>query len=105
MKRSEIKNRLENLRQQLVTKYGPEKIILFGSAAGDGEEINDIDLLIIKNDVPHFGAERIRQLYRLVDIDLPVDYLVYRPVEIDQRLSLGDPFISKIMKEGKVLHG
>lgn len=83
----------------------PEKIILFGSAIGDSEVINDIDLLIIKDAVPHFGAERIRQLYRLVDIDLPVDYLVYRPKEVKQRLSLGDPFISKIMKEGKVLYG
>lgn len=105
MKRIDIQDRLEELKKQLVTKYGPEKIVLFGSAAGEGEEINDIDLLIIKNDVPHFGAERIRQLYRLVNIDLPVDYLVYRPVEVDQRLSLGDPFISRIMKEGKVLHG
>ena len=105
MKMSEIKARLEKLKQQLVSKYEPEKIILFGSAARDDIEINDIDLFIIKDDIPHLGAERIRQLYRLVDTDLPVDYIVYRPKEVAERLSLGDPFIVDIFNEGKVLYG
>ena len=105
MKMSEIKSRLEKLKQQLVSKYEPEKIILFGSAARDDIEINDIDLFIIKDDIPHLGAERIRQLYRLVDTDLPVDYIVYRPKEVAERLSLGDPFIVDIFNEGKVLYG
>ena len=105
MKIAQIKSRLERLKQQLVSKYEPEKIILFGSAARDDIEINDIDLFIIKDDIPHLGAERIRQLYRLVDTDLPVDYIVYRPKEVAERLSLGDPFIVDIFNEGKVLYG
>ena len=105
MKMSEIKSRLEKLKQQLVSKYEPEKIILFGSAARDDIEINDIDLFIIKDDIPHLGAERIRQLYRLVDTDLPVDYIVYRPQEVAERLSLGDPFVVDVFNEGKVLYG
>lgn len=105
MKMSEIKARLEKLKQQLVSKYEPEKIILFGSAARDDIEINDIDLFIIKDDIPHLGAERIRQLYRLVDTDLPVDYIVYRPQEVAERLSLGDPFVVDVFNEGKVLYG
>ena len=48
---------------------------------------------------------RIRQLYRLMDTDLPVDYIVYRPEEVAERLSLGDPFVAGILKEGMVLHG
>lgn len=106
MKKSELLSRIESLKKQLVVKYAPEKVILFGSAVREGEEeVNDIDLFIIKDAVPHLGAERIRQLYRLMDINLPVDYLVYRPEEVAKRLTLGDPFITRIFKEGKVLYG
>ncbi|MEW6114569.1 MAG: nucleotidyltransferase domain-containing protein [Thermodesulfobacteriota bacterium] len=105
MTRSEVLSRIESLKQQLVAKYAPEKIILFGSAARDDVEVNDVDLFIIKDDVPHLGAERIRQLYRLMDTDLPVDYLVYRPAEVADRLSLGDPFVAGVLREGRVLYG
>lgn len=105
MTRDEIAIGIEALRQQLVAKYAPEKIILFGSAAQDAGEVNDIDLFIIKDDVPHLGADRIRELYGLMDTDLPVDYMVYRPQEVAERLSLGDPFVVGVLKEGRVLYG
>jgi len=104
MTRVEILSRIESLKQQLVAKYAPEKIILFGSAIRDDVEVNDVDLFIVKDDVPYLGADRIRQLYRLMDTDLPVDYLVYRPAEVAERLSLGDPFIMGVMREGRVLY-
>jgi predicted nucleotidyltransferase len=96
---------IDNLKNQLTGLYAAEKIVLFGSSVRDTAEVNDIDLLIIKEDVPNTGTERIRQLYRMMDTDLPVDYLVYRPSEIKDRLSLGDPFLENIFKEGIVLHG
>jgi predicted nucleotidyltransferase len=105
MTTQEIQSSIENLKQQLVAKYHPEKVILFGSAARESEVVNDVDLFIIKDDVPVLGAERIRQLYRLMDIDLPVDYLVYRPSEVVERLALGDPFVLSVINEGKVLYG
>ena len=71
----------------------------------DYVEINDIDLFIIKEDTSDLGSEHIRQLYRLVDMDFPVDYIVYQPKEVAERLSLGDPFIVDIFNEGKVLYG
>jgi uncharacterized protein len=105
MVREEIFSRIEALSQQLVAKYAPERIILFGSAAREQGEINDVDLFIIKDDVPHLGADRIRELYRLMDTDLPVDYLVYRPEEVFERLSLGDPFVVGVLRDGRVLYG
>lgn len=102
---TDLRGRIESLKQQLVSKYAPEMIILFGSAAREDIEVHDVDLLIVKDDVPHLGAERIRQLYRLMVTDLPVDYLVYRPAEIAERLSLGDPFVEGIFREGKILYG
>jgi predicted nucleotidyltransferase len=105
MTAQEIKSQVESLNQQLVAKYHPEKVILFGSAAHESDVINDVDLFIIKEDVPNLGAERIRQLYRLMETDLPVDYLVYRPSEVAERLALGDPFVLSVLNEGKVLYG
>ncbi len=105
MTRTEIFVRIEALKRRLVAEYGPERIILFGSAAREEGEVNDVDLFIIKDDVPCLGADRIRELYRLMDADLPVDYIVYRPAEVAERLSLGDPFVVGVLKEGKVLYG
>ncbi len=105
MTAQEIKTSIESLMQQLVAKYHPERIILFGSAARDAGEVNDVDFFIVKDDVPVLGAERIRQLYRMMDTDLPVDYLVYRPSEVAERLALGDPFVTAVFREGKVLYG
>jgi len=96
---------MEHLTQQLLSKYDPIKIILFGSAVSDIHNAHDIDLLIVKDNVPAMGTERIRQLYRIIDTNLPVDYLVYRPQEIEDRIHLGDPFICGIVRNGKVLYG
>lgn len=105
MIRADLDLQIDNLKNQLTGRYAAEKIVLFGSSVRNTAEVNDIDLLIIKDDVPFTGADRIRQLYRMMDTDLPVDYLVYRPSEIKERLSLGDPFLENIFREGIVLYG
>lgn len=106
MKVQDISEKVERLKGEIVRKYSPEKIILFGSAAQDeAGEVNDVDLLIIKKDVPFYGADRIRELYHLIDADTAVDFLVYTPEEFERLLTLGDPFIKEIVKRGKVLYG
>lgn len=97
--------KIDDIKKQLIEKYRPEKIILFGSSAWGEEDINDIDLFIIKREVPYYGADRIIELYRMMDIDAAVDFIVYKPEEAEERLALGDPFIKKIYEEGKVLYG
>lgn len=105
MNRKNLSKEIENIKNQIVRKYKPEKIILFGSASSENAHPEDIDLFIIKKNVPRLGDERIRELYKLVDGAVAVDYLVYKPEEVEERLSLGDPFIKKILSEGKVLYG
>ncbi|PKN29023.1 MAG: hypothetical protein CVU64_10355 [Deltaproteobacteria bacterium HGW-Deltaproteobacteria-21] len=97
---------IKSITAQIVQKYGPEKIILFGSAArGAVGPDSDADFLIIKSQTPYYGADRIRELSRLIDRDIPVDFLVYRPEEFEKRPQMGDPFLKAILKEGKVLYG
>ena len=106
MKKVDILSEIDDIKNQLVAKYKPEKIILFGSAAwGKSDDVNDLDFFIVKEDVPHFGGDRITELYRLMNTHMAVDYIVYKPAEVAERLSLGDPFIKKIIAEGKLLYG
>lgn len=98
---------LDTIVQEIVTKYQPEKIILFGSAARGGmTPDSDIDLLIIKDGVDQTPpTDRRRDIARLYRHTMASDVLVYTPYEIKKRLYLGDPFIKTVFSEGKVLYG
>jgi predicted nucleotidyltransferase len=97
---------IESITAQIIEKYKPEKIILFGSASqGKFTSESDVDFLIIKNDTPEYGADRIRELSRLIDRNVAVDFLIYRPEEFEKRLKMGDPFLKAVLREGKVLYG
>ena len=96
---------IQNIVDQLIRVYKPEKIILFGSLVdGKIREGTDIDLFIIKKDIPNLGVDRIRQLDELIKYRLATDFIVYKPEEVEGRLKLGDPFIKSIISEGKVLY-
>jgi predicted nucleotidyltransferase len=102
----DFEKEIENIAGQIIEKYKPEKIILFGSIVRDKfTPDSDVDLLIIKKDTPLYGADRIRELSRMIDRNIPVDFLIYRPEEFEKRLKMGDPFLKAILKEGKVLYG
>jgi predicted nucleotidyltransferase len=102
----DLNREIESVTEQIVEKYNPEKIILFGSAVrGELSADSDVDILIIKKDTPLYGADRIRQLSRLIERNIPIDFLVYRPEEFEKRIDMGDPFLKAIVKEGKVLYG
>jgi len=102
----DFENEIQSITEQLIEKYGPEKIILFGSVArGEYDQANDLDFLIIKQDVPLYGIDRMRELDELIDRNVAADMLVYRPDEFEDRVRLGDPFIKAILREGRVLYG
>ena len=102
----DFEKEIESITAQIIKKYKPEKIILFGSASrGKFTSDNDVDFLIIKNDTPEYGADRIRGISRLIDRNVAVDFLIYRPEEFEKRLKMGDPFLKVVLKEGKVLYG
>jgi predicted nucleotidyltransferase len=97
---------IESITVQIVEKYRPEKIILFGSAAkGEFTPDTDADFLIVKKETPLYGADRIRELSHLIERNIAVDFLIYRPEELNQRMEMGDPFLKAVLEEGKVLYG
>jgi predicted nucleotidyltransferase len=102
----DFEKEIKSITTQIVEKYKPEKIILFGSIAREKfSSDSDVDLIIIKKDTPLYGADRIRELSKMIDRNIPVDLLVYRPEEFEKRLKMGDPFLKAILREGKVLYG
>lgn len=106
MEANEITKEIQNIVNQIIQKYNPSRIILFGSAGrGEYDKVNDLDFLIIKDDVPLQGLARMRELDELIERNIAADMLVYRPEEFENRIRLGDPFIKAIIQEGQVLYG
>ena len=96
---------IKSIVKQLIHLYRPEKVVLFGSLAeGKINQGTDIDLFIIKSEVPELGVDRIRQLDTIIKYSLATDFIIYKPTEVEQRLKLGDPFVTNILKEGKILY-
>lgn len=91
---------------EIVANYQPEKIILFGSAArGDMTPDSDFDFFIVKSDVPHLGKDRYYELMRRIEYRHASDFLICTPQEVSSRIAMGDPFITSILTEGRVLYG
>jgi predicted nucleotidyltransferase len=103
--KDEFDHEVQSIVRQLLRLYRPQKIVLFGSlVTGEIGPGTDIDLFIVKSDVPELGVDRIRELDALVRYKLATDFVVYTPQEVKQRLSLGDPFVKTILEEGRVLY-
>ncbi|MBU0518998.1 nucleotidyltransferase domain-containing protein [bacterium] len=101
----DLNEELSRILAQLIEKYNPERVILFGSlAANQLSDGSDIDLFIIKSDVPELGVDRIRQLDRMINYRIATDFVVYKPEEFDACKVSGDPFIEMILNSGKVLY-
>ena len=104
MNKKPYQKEIKKITQQIVEKYKPEKIILFGSfASGKPGPHSDVDLLIIKR-TNQPKVERIKEILMKIESELSLEPLVYNPKEIKTRLSLGDFFFQDIFKKGKVLY-
>lgn len=84
-----------------------EKIILFGSYAyGNPNEDSDIDLCVITN--VNKSKIDIRVMIRMAlrrIISYPLDILVYREEEFNERAELQTTLEYKIVNEGLILYG
>ena len=88
---------------QIVQKFSPIKVILFGSYAKGGvRPESDVDLLVVMPTRDEGGASlRIRQA---IDCPFGLDLIVRSPNTLARRLKLGDHFLREAVQHGKVLH-
>lgn len=95
---------INSITNQLIKKYKPQKIILFGSYAyGQPSENSDIDLLVVADTDENFH-DRISRARRFLPKDRPIDLIVLTPSEY-QKTKSSNPLISEIENKGRVVYG
>ncbi|MFA4966943.1 MAG: nucleotidyltransferase domain-containing protein [Candidatus Margulisiibacteriota bacterium] len=100
-----IQKEIDSISRQIVEKYKPQKIILFGSAAsGKFKPDSDLDFLIVKDNVPYLGRDRNRELNKLIERNTPADFLIYKSSEFEKYFNLGDPFLKAIVRDGRIIY-
>ena len=96
---------IKKITEQIVRKYKPEKVILYGSFVhGKPHKDSDVDLLVIKKTKKARTKRHLEIDRMLLDRTMPLDILVYTSDEIKKRLFLGDFFIKNIIQQGKILY-
>ena len=95
---------IESLKQQIISRYTPDMIILFGSCAkGIIRSSSDIDLCIIKQ------VDKIRDLKIDMQLNLeseiPFDIVVYTPEAWNDNVRDETSFAYLIREKGVVLYG
>ena len=95
---------LDDVVKQIIERFSPHKIILFGSYAyGQPHEASDVDLLVILDSKDKEAQEAVR-ICQGISYHFPLDLIVRTPETIQWRVSLGDSFLTEILKNGKILY-
>jgi len=95
---------IEDAVLQIIQKFQPQRIMLFGSYAyGRPRPESDVDLLVVM-DTPLKETEQAVRICQAIEYHFGLDLIVRTPATIDRRLALGDPFLDEVISKGKVLH-
>ena len=95
---------IEETCREIVERYHPDKVILVGSYAyGTPHEDSDVDLLVV---MPFQGSE----IQKTIEMRLklrpryPLDLMVRTPERVSSRVALHDPFVTEIVRRGRMLY-
>ena len=89
---------------QIVERFHPQKVVLFGSYAyGTPTLDSDVDLLVVM-ETPLRHVEQAVEIRKAVDFPFPVDVLVRTPQHLAERVALGDVFLREVLTKGVILY-
>ena len=89
--------------RRVAERFGPDKIILFGSYAyGTPHDDSDVDLLVIMP--AHNELDKAVKITCAEPAPFPADLIVLKPKNVQWRLEEGDSFLTEVMTKGKVLY-
>lgn len=97
---------LATLVDRILATVSASAVVLFGSRAqGDARRWSDVDLLVVARTDrdPLAVAGELYMVLRPRTFGL--DVVVMTPEELTARLHAQDPFVSEIVRCGRVLHG
>jgi predicted nucleotidyltransferase len=105
MCKDRLERTIDEMVLQIVERFDPERIILFGSAArGDATRDSDVDLLVV---MPVEGPKHEKQVQirvALHDIRVPKDIIVTTPADFEWRKEIPGTIEYPAAREGKVLY-
>jgi type I restriction enzyme S subunit len=89
---------------ELVRRFAPERVILFGShARGTATAGSDVDLLV-QMAFEGRGCDQAARIDSALERDFSLDLLVRRPEAVRAAVDQGDPFMTEIVEQGRVLY-
>jgi predicted nucleotidyltransferase len=95
---------IDQVVKQIVEKFKPQKIILFGSyARGNPRPESDVDILVIM-DTSLKDVQQAIQICQQIEYRFGLDLIVHTPKYLAERVKMGDWFLRDVLKEGKVLY-
>ncbi len=98
-------NLLAEMTGQIVRRFNPEKIILFGSQArGDSRPDSDVDLLVILPGKVDRRRAAVEIRRALAGFPVAKDILVATPEEIERRGHLVGTVLREALRNGRVLY-
>ena len=95
---------IREIARQIVERFHPRKVILFGSyAEGKATDDSDVDLLVVMETEEHplHAAARISAS---IDHPFPLDVLVRKPSEMDAYLAEKSMFETEVVTRGVTLY-
>jgi len=96
---------LQRAVKRIVAAARPSRVILFGShARGDADAGSDLDLMVIKPQVPDRYAEMIRLHEAVGGIGVGVDVLVYSEAEVQERRDWCTSPVYWALREGRTVY-
>ena len=95
---------IREIVQQIVERFRPQKVILFGSyAQGKPTQDSDVDLLVVM-DTNEQALHMAARISAAIDHPFPLDILVFRPADLKASLERKGVFATAVMAKGIVLH-
>ena len=95
---------IQHVVWQIVERFSPEKVILFGSHAyGTPSEDSDVDLMVVMN----AEGNTLRTAARIsasIDHPFPLDITVFEPAQLRASLLRGGVFATEVATNGVVLY-
>src|SRR5438093_6310248 len=104
---AKTKVRREDIQQvvrQIVDRFHPKKIILFGSHAyGVPTEDSDVDLLVVM-ETSENPLRTAASISAAIDHPFPLDILVFDPHQLQASVERGGIFATEVASRGVVLY-
>jgi len=95
---------IDQVVEQIVEKFKPQKIILFGSyARGNPRPESDVDMLVVM-DTPLKEVQQAIQICQQIEYRFGLDLIVHTPNYLAEQVKMGDWFLRDVLEEGKVIY-